>query len=277
MTVGIVGLGLIGGSFAKAISENTAHTVLGYDISEQVVEVALKDGAISGKLQKNNLSECDILLLSLYPLATVDFILENAKYIKKGGLVVDSCGTKRYVCAELFPIAKEHGFHFIGGHPMAGIELSGYENSFAKLFCGASMILCPNDLPDTVHINTLKTLFDKIGFGQVTISDPDTHDRIIAYTSQLAHIVSSAYVNSDCADRHRGFSAGSFRDMTRVATLNEPMWAELMLENSDNLEHELDSFISRLENFRQSLQKKDKNLLLSLLHAGKEKKRKISK
>lgn len=272
MTVGIVGLGLIGGSFAKAIAAYTPHTVLGLDSSQKTVEKALADAAIHGVLDDTTIPRCDILLVALYPAATVDFVRRHAGQIAKGAVVADCCGTKRQICAELFPVAEKHGFHFIGGHPMAGLERSGYEHATAELFAGASMILCPGPSADPAALERLSALCLACRFGATTLATPEKHDQMIAYTSQLAHIVSGAYIKSPASAEHHGFSAGSFKDMTRVAFLNEAMWAELMTENRDFLKAELDLLIAELARYSDALGHGDRDMLLSLLREGKEKK-----
>ena len=272
MTIGIVGLGLIGGSIAKAVRQNTEHTVLGMDIAESVVLKAKLLGAIDGELCRENLPECGFVIIALYPGDAIKFIRENAALFQKNALVVDCCGVKREICAAAEPLAREHGFIFVGGHPMAGIERSGFENSIKTLFNHASMILTP---PTGISIQTLaflKGFFLSLGFGQVKLSSPEEHDRMIAFTSQLAHVVSSAYIKSDTALTHTGFSAGSFRDMTRVATLKEDMWTELFLCDADNLVAELDGLISRLGEYREAIHNADAQTLECLLRDGREKK-----
>lgn len=275
MKIAIIGLGLIGGSFAKAFKTFTDHTVYGYDADPATLAYAKLSEAIDDTLTDELLSEIDLLLLSLYPETTVRILQEKAPLIRKGTLVVDTCGTKRAVCAAGFALAEAHGFTFVGGHPMAGTQFSGIKYSRAELFKGASMILVPPHLDDMSFLTELKGLFLPLGFGKITITTPEKHDAIIAFTSQLAHIVSSAYIKSDTAALHHGFSAGSYRDMTRVATLNDTMWTELFLENRDNLLHELDSIITALTDYRNALEATDAERLAALLRAGTADKNRI--
>lgn len=272
MIVGIVGLGLIGGSMAKSIKEKTLHTVLGQDIEKETLMLARLCGAIDGQLTAERLPECDLVLLAIRPDAAVQWARENAAYIRKGAILVDLCGVKRAVCSRLAPIAEENGFSYIGGHPMAGTERGGFVNSTADLFNGASMILTPDQRTDMQLLETLKAFFTDIGFAGLTFSTPEEHDRIIAYTSQLAHITSSAYVKSPEAQQRRGFSAGSFRDMTRVARLDENMWTELFLDNGDYLTEQLDILISHLQAYQAALKAGDAETLRRLLKEGREKK-----
>lgn len=275
MKIGITGLGLIGGSMAKAIKETKEHTVYGYDTDESTLLAAELTDAIDGMLSEENLSECDVVIVSLYPEATVDYIIKNADKFKKDCIVFDCCGVKRAVCDRINPVAKEHGFTFIGGHPMAGTQFWGFGSSRASLFKGASMILTPCGISDIAVLDKAKHFFLSLGFSEITFSSPEEHDRIIAYTSQLAHVVSSAYVKSPSAEVRKGFSAGSYKDMTRVAKLNEEMWTELFLENKDNLAFEIDTLIKNLQQYKTALENADSEKLSSLLAEGKAKKKQV--
>ncbi len=269
MKIGIIGLGLMGGSLAKAISFGTEHTVWGTNRSREAIQKALFVGAIQKELTKEDLKECDLVIVSLYPQASIDYIKENAKNFKKGAIVMDISGVKRYVCDALYDTAKENGFIFIGAHPMAGLHLSGFEHSTAKIFNNSSMILTPYEDTPWGYINTVKELFLKIGFTNIQMSTPDEHDKIIAFTSQLAHVVSNAYVKSPNALIHKGFSAGSYKDLTRVAYLNENMWSELFLENRDNLINEIDSIVNNLVQYKEAMENNDREKLAELLRDGK--------
>ncbi len=274
LTVGIAGLGLIGGSFAKALKAHTAHRVLADDKDRSTLLAAQLTGDIDGVLNNDTLPQCDVLLLSLYPGATVDYVTAHADQIRQNCLVVDCCGVKRYVCERLGPLAAEHGFLFIGGHPMAGAQFSGFSHARDNLFKGASMILAAGEINDILLLERLKKFFTDLGFEKLTITTPDEHDRIIAYTSQLAHVVSNAYIKSPSAQRRSGFSAGSFRDMTRVARLNVPMWTELFLENGDHLAKEIDLLIENLQAFSKAIKENDAERLSVLLEDGAEQKKK---
>lgn len=269
MKIGIIGLGLMGGSLAKAISFGTEHTVWGTNRSKEAVQKALFVGAIQKELTKEDLKECDLVIVSLYPQASIDYIKENASNFKKDAIVMDISGVKRYVCDALYEVAKKNDFVFIGAHPMAGLHLSGFEHSTAKIFNNSSMILTPYEDTPWGYINTIKELFLKIGFTNIQMSTPDEHDKIIAFTSQLAHIVSNAYVKSPNALIHKGFSAGSYKDLTRVAYLNENMWSELFLENRDNLINEIDSIVNNLVQYKEAMENNDREKLEELLRDGK--------
>ena len=270
MNVGIVGLGLIGGSMAKSIKNRTSHTVYGIDPDQETMILARLCGAIDGPLTEEALSQCDLVLVAIRPQAAVDWVKEHASQIGKSAILVDLCGVKRVVVDQVAPIAAEYGFAYIGGHPMAGRERWGFTASSDDLYVGASMILTPDAGADIELLKILQTFFLDVGFAKITYSQPEEHDRIIAFTSQLAHIVSSAYVKPPEAQRRRGFSAGSFRDMTRVARLDEDMWTELFLDDADFLTHELDVLIEHLEEYQSALKNRDAQRLHDLLKEGRE-------
>ena len=270
MKVGIVGLGLMGGSMAKSIKARTSHTVYGIDLDQETMSLARLCGAIDGPLTGENLAQCDLVLVALRPQAAIDWVREKGAGIPKGAILVDFCGVKRVVVEALAPLAEEYGFSYIGGHPMAGRERGGFTASTEDLYVGASMILTPDKRTDMQLLETLKAFFLDIGFAGLTFSDPEEHDRIIAFTSQLAHIASSAYVKSPEAQRRRGFSAGSFQDMTRVARLDEDMWTELFLDDADYLVKELDILIENLTAYSQALKSGDAERVRALLREGRE-------
>lgn len=269
MTIGIVGLGLIGASIAKTVRKHTDFVVLGKDVNEKVMENARLDGTIDGELDLS-IDKCDIVIVALYPDDIVKFVKENAKELKDT-IVIDCGGTKTKVCTELFPVAKENGFTFIGGHPMAGIEKSGYDFSTDSLFDGAFMIMVPPEEIDVRTLDYAKMFFISLGFYRITVTTAQEHDKIIAYTSQLAHIASSAYVKSPTSLQNLGFSAGSFKDMTRVAYLNENMWSELFLQNRDFLLDELKVLIDNLTEYYEAISSCDRDTLMALLTDGKQK------
>ena len=269
MTIGIVGLGLIGASIAKTVRKHTDFAVLGLDANQNVMENARLDGVIDGELDLA-IDKCDIVIVALYPDDIVEFVKTNAKFLKDS-IVIDCGGTKTKVCRELFPVAKENDFTFIGGHPMAGIEKSGYDYSTDSLFDGAFMIMVPPENIDARTLDYAKMFFISLGFYRITVTTAEEHDKIIAYTSQLAHIASSAYVKSPTSLQNLGFSAGSFKDMTRVAYLNENMWSELFLQNRDFLLGELQVLIDNLTEYRKAIMKSDRDALMELLVDGKQK------
>lgn len=275
MTVGIVGLGLIGGSFAKAYSEHDDHKVLACDIDTKALQQAYDMKIIDGELTEQTLPECDLVLVAIYPKAAIAYTEKHAPLFRKDTIVIDCCGIKQEVCQACFPLARKYGFTFIGGHPMAGRHFSGLEYSTKTMYNGASMVLVPENPEDTDTLERAKRLLSPIAFGTITVCDADKHDAMIAFTSQMAHVVSNAYVKSPTAREHEGFSAGSYKDLTRVAWLNETMWTELFLENKDHLIHELEFFSSSIQEYITALKAEDSDTLKKLLADGKKCKEEI--
>lgn len=274
MKIGIVGLGLIGGSMAKAICRAGGHQIIGFDRAEAVLSEALKTGAIGKIGTEEDIPALDILFLALYPKDSIAFVKQHADAISKECIVCDCGGVKGIVCRELNKIARESEFHFVGGHPMAGRELSGFLAAKEDLFDGASMILTPEER-EMEAADRLAAFFKTLGFHQIVYTTPENHDRMIAFTSQLAHVVSSAYIKSPEATRHDGYSAGSYRDMTRVARLNEDMWTELFLENREPLVCEIDTIIHHLTEYRDAIAENQPERLHDLLRDGRIRKEQI--
>lgn len=268
MDVAVVGLGLIGGSFARAVKEYTDHRVIGIDLDMPTLLQAKMVNALDVIGTAEDLSSCDMTVISLYPSAAVEFLRSNASCIKKGSVVIDTCGVKRSVCAQCGEIARENGFYFIGGHPMAGTQYSGFSHSRATMFKSATMILCPEQGEDIPTVERTRDFILSLGFGSVHFTSPEEHDRMIAYTSQLAHVVSNAYVKSPRSQTHKGFSAGSYRDLTRVARLNPEMWTQLFLENREDLISEIDTLIDNLKVYSDALKAEDADSLRQALAEG---------
>ena len=268
MTVGICGLGLIGGSMAKAYKES-GHTVLAYDIDSASLGYAFLSEMIDGELNAETIKQCELILVALYPAVTIKYLNEIAPLVSPDTVIIDLCGTKATVCECGFALAKQYGFTFVGGHPMAGRQFSGIKYSKASLFKGAPMVLVPPVYDDIAFLDKIKRLLAPAGFSKLSVTTAEKHDNMIAFTSQLAHIVSNAYVKSPTAQNHKGFSAGSYKDMTRVAWLNENMWTELFIENRDPLLFELDYIINSLNEYKSAIENNDADTLKSLLRDGR--------
>ncbi len=277
MRIGIVGLGLIGGSLAKSIKENTNHMVSGFDIDPAVMQKAMLCEAMDDVLTPEILPLCDLVLISLYPSLCVDYVKQHEANFSPHAIIVDCAGVKRSVCAPIREIAREYSWQYIGGHPMAGREFSGFNYAKGDLFDRASMILTPDADISLQTRAFVKQFFLEMGFASVRFTTPEEHDSMIAYTSQLAHIVSGAYVKNPLSDHHKGFSAGSFQDMTRVAKLNEKMWTELMMDNADLLIPSIDDLVSRLMEYRQALENHDEIKLCDILKEGRIMKEALTK
>lgn len=274
MTVGILGLGLIGGSLARAYHD-AGHEVLAYNRSVSVTQFAQMANAVDEELTEENIGCCELLLLALYPQACIDYLEKMGPFLSKDAVVIDCCGTKRGICAACFPLAEQYGWLFVGGHPMAGTHFSGFKYSRATLFKGAPMVLVPPVLDDMQLIERVCKLLSPLNFGHFSVTTAQKHDEMIAFTSQLAHVVSNAYVKSPTARMHKGFSAGSYKDLTRVAWLNAPMWTELFLDNRDNLIQEIDGIVASLQEYRDALEQEDASALCRLLEEGKKRKEEV--
>ena len=274
MNVGILGLGLIGGSMARAFSK-AGHTVYAAERDASILSFAELAGAVHGALDMDSIPTCDLILLAIYPGGCIRWLEENAALICKDALVMDLCGVKEEVCAHCFPLAEQYGFTFVGGHPMAGSHNSGFKASRSNLFQGAPMVLVPAKFDEMQLLQRVKDALEPCNFGSFSVCTAQEHDRLIAFTSQMPHVLSNAFIKSPTARNHKGFSAGSYKDLTRVAWLNPQMWAELCMDNRQNMLFELDAYIQSLEKYRAALQKEDMQELIALLDEGKRRKEEV--
>lgn len=274
MKVGILGLGLIGGSLARAYALE-GHTVYAQETDEQILSFAILSGAVHAPLDEERIAQCELILLAIYPDGSASWLENHAPQISPSALVLDCCGIKREVCARCFPLAEKYGFTFVGGHPMAGTQFSGFKYSRATLFRGAPMVLVPPVFDDVSLLERVKEALKPCGFGSFSVTTAEDHDKMIAFTSQMPHILSNAYIKSPTALNHKGFSAGSYKDLTRVAWLNAPMWAELFLENRENVLFELDTYLNSLNAYRQAVADGDFDRLVELLEEGKKRKEEV--
>lgn len=274
MTVGVVGLGLIGGSFAKAYHA-AGEKVLARELDRSVLSFAEISDDVDGELTKDNIKDCDLILVCVYPQAVIDFLKDFGPSIGKKPVVIDCCGTKRVPMTEGMKVAEKYGFLYVGGHPMAGTQYSGFKYAKENLFKGAPMVIVPPEYDNIILLDRIKELLAPAGFRKITVTTAEKHDEMIAFTSQLAHVVSNAYVKSPTATKHKGFSAGSYKDMTRVAWLNPQMWAELFLDNKDYLINEIDLLIKNLAEYRDAIEKGDRERLVKILDDGKKRKEEV--
>ncbi len=263
----IVGLGVIGGSMAKALKANTQHSVLGIDTDEETMLDACSCGAIAGTASLEDLRAADVVYLCLYPEAALKFASKHGPELKEGCVLTDACGIKREICAGMEALKGTGRYVFVAGHPMAGKELSGFSASEASLFAGASYLIAPCDAPDWA-VETVSSLAGQMGFGRVVMTTPEQHDRVIAFTSQVPHVLACSYVMSPRCREHKGFSAGSYRDVSRVANINSELWTRLFLDNGDALVAELDELIKNLNLFRGAISDGDGKRLEALLAAA---------
>ena len=274
MIVGILGLGLIGGSLARAYAK-AGHQVYAAESDTGILEFAQLAGVVHKELDTVNITACDLILLAIYADGSASWLEQNGHYIHPDTLVIDCCGIKEEICRRCFPVAEKYSFTFVGGHPMAGSHNSGFKYSRSNLFQGAPMVLVPPRFDDPVLLEWVKNALAPCRFGSFSVTTAQEHDKLIAFTSQMPHIVSNAYIKSPTAVSHKGFSAGSYKDLTRVAWLNPQMWAELFLSNKENILFELNSYISSLEKYRQALETENSEMLISLLDEGRKRKEEV--
>lgn len=274
MIIGVAGLGLIGGSFLKAYHVK-GHTVYAYNRSRKTLDFALLSGFADAELTKDNVSECDLVIVCMYPDASIEWVEQMAPFFGDKPIVMDACGTKRDICEACFRLAEEHGFTFVGGHPMAGTKYSGYKYSQPDMFCETSMVIVPPRFDDIELYAKVKELLAPLEFGRFSFTTAEDHDRMIAFTSELSHLVASSYIKSPTAERQKGFAGGTYRDMTRVAFLNAPMWSEIFISNKDYLLAELDSLIGNLSLYREAIETEDTEKLAELLAEGSRRKEQL--
>lgn len=274
MKVGILGLGLIGGSLARAYALE-GHTVYAIQRNENMLSFAMLAGAVHGKLNEATIPECDLILLAIYPDGSASWLEKHAHLVSPDALVIDCCGIKKEICARCFPLAKKYGFTFVGGHPMAGSQFSGFKYSRASLFKGAPMVLVPPVFDDMQLLDRVKQALKPCQFGFFSVTTAEEHDKMIAFTSQMPHILSNAFIKSPTALNHKGFSAGSYKDLTRVAWLNPQMWAELFMENKENVLFELEFYINSLIAYKEAISDDNMEQLISLLEEGKKRKEQV--
>ncbi len=274
MTVGILGLGLIGGSLARAYSKKN-HTVYACDRDQNMLEFAKLSGVVNDTLDNSTLPMCDLILLAIYPEGCIQWLEDNAHLIPQKALVVDCCGVKENICRRGFALADQFGFTFVGGHPMAGSHNAGFKFSRSNLFQGAPMVLVPSRFDDIELLQQVKDALSPCHFGSFSVTTAAEHDKMIAFTSQMPHILSNAFIKSPTAASHKGFSAGSYKDLTRVAWLNPHMWAQLFLENKENVLAELDFYLHSLQAYRDAVAASDMDSLISLLDEGRRRKEEV--
>ncbi len=275
-TIGIIGLGLIGGSFARAYKNSDQDFVVyAWNRTAETLNLAHRMGVVDGELTDERMAECDCILVCLHTVPSCKWLEDNAAKIPASCMVIDCCGTKRHICKIGFALAKKFGFTYVGGHPMAGIHRWGFKNSRADMYQGESFVVVPPVFDDDALIERVKSYVMPAGFGSISVTTAERHDKLIAFTSQLAHVVSNAYIKSPTALEHKGFSAGSYLDLTRVAWLNPTMWSDIFIENKDNLVYEIDRLVSELNKYRAAIEAEDKEKLEELLDEGRIRKEEV--
>lgn len=273
MKIIIAGLGLIGGSFARSIKKFTDHHVIGIDSDDSSLDMALAMESIDEVIPVDRmdlLKKGDLIIVALPPHEIVKFILDNVKNFRSGSIVTDVCGVKEHILNSVAMPLEEANVDFIGSHPMAGTEFSGFAFSNSNMFHGASYLLTPSENAKLESIEMLRELALNIGFQNVIVTDPQTHDKAIAYTSQLAHIVSNSYIRSTTLPKEKGFSANSFLDMTRVALLDPNTWSELFILNKENLISEIDQLTEHIGELRNAIASENRTEIKNLLRKGRD-------
>lgn len=267
--VAVIGLGIMGGSIAKALKKTDKYYVIGYNRTEEITKRALSDGAIDEIWDGVSPIDADITVLAVNPNVTFNLFETLPSLLNKGSILTDICGVKAEVVKMGEAVCKDKGIFFIGGHPMAGRERSGYDYSTEDLFFNRSYIFTETQNTDKEALNKLSTMALDIGCSDVTITSPEYHDKMIAYTSQIPHILAGAYMNSPTSATHKGYSAGSYHDVSRVASVDENLWSQLFLSNKDNLLYEIDILIRNLQDYKEAVARNDKSRLSGIIKTGR--------
>lgn len=274
MIVGVLGLGLIGGSMARAFAK-AGHTVYAAEKDQNILAFAQVADVVKDELRDDLIGTCDLIILSIYADASATWLESKAHLIGKDALVIDCCGVKADICRRCFPLAQQYGFTFVGGHPMAGSHNSGFKYSRSNLFQGAPMVIVPPKHDDPQMLQSIKDALAPCGFKSFSVTTAEAHDKMIAFTSQMPHIISNAFIKSPTATSHKGYSAGSYKDLTRVAWLNPDMWTELFLSNREHLLNELTFCIDSLNQYKEAIENSDADGLCKLLDEGRKRKEEV--
>lgn len=259
----------MGGSIAKALKKTNKYYVIGYNRTEEITKRALSDGAIDEIWDGVSPIDADITVLAVNPNVAFKLLETLPSLLKKGSILTDICGVKAEIVKMGEAVCKEKGIFFIGGHPMAGRERNGYDYSTEDLFFNRSYIFTETANSDKETLNKLSQLALDIGCSDVTITSPEYHDKMIAYTSQIPHILAGAYMNSPTSATHKGYSAGSYHDVSRVASVDENLWSQLFLSNKDNLLYEIDILIRNLQDYKEAVARNDQNRLSGIIKTGR--------
>ncbi len=269
----VVGLGLIGGSVARRLRGFHNTHITGIDKDKRTIHLAITDSVIDEGFTESvdAIKNADFIILCLYPQANIDFMKQNAKYLKNGAIITDVSGVKGYMVEELSKILPDY-VDYVGAHPMAGREVGGYQSSTDTLFERASFLITPTEKNKPESIALVRDMAEYIGCAHVVTTTPSEHDAMIAYTSQLMHVVAVALCDNHIIERSDFFSAGSLRDCTRVANINEIMWSELFLENKEELSERISEMQDSLERMRTAIENNDAETLKGIMRYAKEQK-----
>lgn len=279
MKIAIIGLGLIGGSLARRLHGFHDCTVAAYNRTRESLDLALSDGVIDEAYSSPGkaMEGADLIIMCLYPQLNVDFVRDNLDKIKPGAVITDVTGVKGFIIREMKKILPDN-VDFIGGHPMAGREIGGYKSSTDTLFDNAPYIITPDKSNKPENVQLIRDMAKYIGCRLVVTTTPEEHDSIIAYTSQLMHVVAVALCENPLLERSDSFAGGSLQDCTRIAVINEKMWSELFVENKECLADRISEFQDCLEVIKQAILKEDRAALEEIMaHATKQKLKWLSK
>ena len=279
MNITIVGLGVIGGSFAMAFKEAGFEDVYAVDLNKESIEKAknmgiIKDGSDNAK---QFLEIADLVIICIYPRIIKDFMMENRNNFKDGAIVTDVAGIKGTLIKQLDDIIPDN-IDFIFGHPMAGRENKGIDHATAECYKGANYLLIDTERNDDDNVLLLQAIIYKLGFKRIIRISSGFHDQIIAFTSHLPHVMAVSLINSDVEARTTEiYMGGSYRDATRVADINEDLWTELFLGNKENLLEVIDDFMAEMGRFREDLAKGDRVSLNKRLKRATKRRRRLNK
>ena len=277
MKIVVVGLGVIGGSFIMALKEAGYKDVYGIDVNEESLKKAkekelIKEGFKDGK---EIIKEADLIIISLYPRLVKQFILDNKENFKDGALITDATGVKKFFIEDILNILPNN-IDFIFGHPMAGREKKGIDFASSQVFKGANYILTPISRNKPENLDLVEELVYKLGFKRVKRIAPEYHDEMIGFVSQLPHAIAVGLINSDVEGRETGnFIGDSYRDLTRIANINEDLWSELFLENKDNLLNSIDNFEIELDKIKNAIRNDDTQTLKELFIKSSKRREKL--
>lgn len=277
MNILIVGLGVIGGSYAMALKAAGYEDIYGIDSNLETLRKAkelglIKEGYVEGK---EIVGQSDLIIISLYPRLVKNFIEKNKDYLKRGAIITDATGIKEHFVDDILSILPE-GIDFIFGHPMAGREKKGIDYASKEVFKGANYLITVTDRNKEENIKLLESIIYDMGFKNIKRINPKYHDKIIAFTSQLPHAIAVALINSDEEGRDTGsFIGDSYRDLTRIANINEDLWSELFLGNKKNLLESIDNFLVELNNIRNSIVNEEEEELKSLFIKSSKRREKL--
>ena len=273
MKITIIGLGLMGGSVARRLRGFHDCRIAAYDRDRESLDLALADGVIDEAYTEAGgaMRDADLIILCLYPQLNVDHVRDNLDSIRSGAIITDVTGIKGFMIRELEKLLPDD-VEFLGGHPMAGREVGGYKSSTDTLFDNAPYIITPTERNTPGAIQLVRDMAKYIGCRTVVTTTPDEHDSIIAYTSQLMHVVAVALCENPLLERSESFAGGSLQDCTRIAVINEKMWSELFVENGEHLAHRITEFQNTLEDMKQAALAGDRAELERIMkHATQQK------